>query len=79
MFARFLCFRTSCKTKEGVQTTNLFGTNSQCHVWGSVLKIANALMRVENEMKLKNKSSGLKRFARILGLAEKEEQFNLSS
>ena len=45
----------------------------------SVLKIANALMRVENEMKLKNKSSGLKRFARILGLAEKEEQFNLSS
>jgi flagellar biosynthesis protein FlhG len=40
----------------------------------SILKIANALMRVENELKLQNKSSGLKRFARILGLAKQEEE-----
>jgi flagellar biosynthesis protein FlhG len=39
----------------------------------SVLKIANGLMRVKNELKLKNKSSGIKRFARILGLAKKDE------
>ena len=42
----------------------------------SILKIANGLMRVENELKLKNKSSGLKRFARILGLTKQEEEFN---
>jgi len=40
----------------------------------SILKIANGLMRVENELKLQNKSSGLKRFARILGLAKPEEE-----
>jgi len=40
----------------------------------SILKIANGLMRVENELKLQNKSSGLKRFARILGLAKSEEE-----
>ena len=39
----------------------------------SILKIANGLMRVENELKIKNKSSGLKRFAKILGLTKKEE------
>jgi len=40
----------------------------------SILKIANGLMRVKNELKLNNKSSGLKRFARILGLAKSEEE-----
>lgn len=36
----------------------------------SILKIANKLLRIENELKLKSKSSGFKRFARILGLGE---------
>lgn len=38
----------------------------------SILKIANKLLRIENGLKLKKKSSGLKRFARILGLGEED-------
>jgi len=38
----------------------------------SILKIANKLLRLENNLKLKSKSSGLKRFAKILGIANDE-------
>ena len=38
----------------------------------SILKIANKLLRLENNLKLKSKSSGLKRFAKILGIGNDE-------
>ena len=54
---------------------NILGTQyPNSELARSILKIANGLMRVENELKLQNKSSGLKRFARILGLAKPEEE-----